>query len=727
MTTTIALSRQSSEIDDSSDGGFQFSHPLFAASATPMRTERFALPDSVAHTSPVVSQRHAEAQALMTPLAQPTYTRFGRRQPLGTRTHSSDGNVADTPAHTTHGTTTKASASVARWKRTGRIGLGPPKRAERQSIDPEDDGLGAGLEAADINKENENPDSMRKSSSSSSSSPPSSGHDLSIRGLANHRSSTSPSYLHRSLQSNRSEATAHSQYSLQSQHAQIPRPTQTIPPARDPLADLMITDVKQAPLQDDRPRIQGRVSSGSVSPTEGSRSPSKDSSFTTDPDLQKSRIAQERTSLPLQIALSPVPEPQVATDQKIELIPLIRSVPSDKAQAASVPVAPVYQDRPPPPKMTLDGPAPTGTRKAKALGRIVMNGREYTRLDQIGKGGSSKVFRVMAPNGRIFALKRVDFEQADQATIQGYKSEIDLLNRMSASSGSDRIIKLYDSEINDAKGRLLMLMEAGEIDLAHMLTKRQNEIPDFNFIRLFWRHMLEAVQAVHDQKIVHSDLKPANFLLVEGSLKLIDFGIAKAIGNDTTNIHRDQQVGTVNYMSPEALSDTGGNNGRMMKLGRASDVWSLGCILYQMVYGRTPFSHLTMIQKIQAIPSGTHRIEFPMKAYPPSTMNDKIRDESSGRTVDGDLLRVMRGCLERDQTQRLTIEQLLADPFLRPEDKTVRTAQEGSVHVNLGQITELLRLAVSQTREKTLQRETIHTSDVENLAKDFFDRLRWAA
>lgn len=54
--------------------------------------------------------------------------------------------------------------------------------------------------------------------------------------------------------------------------------------------------------------------------------------------------------------------------------------------------------------------------------------------------------------------------------------------------------------------------------------------------------MLEAVQVIHEAAIVHSDLKPANFVLVRGSLKLIDFGIAKAIPNDTTNIQRDAQV-----------------------------------------------------------------------------------------------------------------------------------------------------------------------------------------
>jgi serine/threonine protein kinase len=54
--------------------------------------------------------------------------------------------------------------------------------------------------------------------------------------------------------------------------------------------------------------------------------------------------------------------------------------------------------------------------------------------------------------------------------------------------------------------------------------------------------MLQAVHIIHEEKIVHSDLKPANFVLVKGQLKLIDFGIANAIANDTTNIQRDHQA-----------------------------------------------------------------------------------------------------------------------------------------------------------------------------------------
>lgn len=73
---------------------------------------------------------------------------------------------------------------------------------------------------------------------------------------------------------------------------------------------------------------------------------------------------------------------------------------------------------------------------------------------------------------------------------------------------------------------------------------------------------------IHEARIVHSDLKPPNFLVVEGTLKLIDFGIAKAIQSDTTSIARETQVGTINYMSPEAVlgGRTTFNGGAPMKV-----------------------------------------------------------------------------------------------------------------------------------------------------------------
>lgn len=113
--------------------------------------------------------------------------------------------------------------------------------------------------------------------------------------------------------------------------------------------------------------------------------------------------------------------------------------------------------------------------------------------------------------------------------------------------------------------------------------------------------------------VVHSDLKPANFLFVGASLKLIDFGIASSIPSNKTSVMKDVLIGTINYMSPEAIcgcySQEDGQ--QVYKIPLKSDVWSLGCILYAMVYGRTPFQHLpNQIAKTQAISSPNYRIEF---------------------------------------------------------------------------------------------------------------------
>lgn len=263
-------------------------------------------------------------------------------------------------------------------------------------------------------------------------------------------------------------------------------------------------------------------------------------------------------------------------------------------------------------------------------------------------------------------------------------------------------------------------MEMGELDFYKLLHARQNDEGeagahfDPSFVRFYWKELLECIQAVHRRDIVHLDLKPANLLIAQGKLKLIDFGIAGAIETDETcNVHRQHQIGTPNYMSPESLeyAQTEGDD-QHYKVGKPSDIWSLGCMLYQMVYGTTPFNHIkSTMHKWHAILDPNVEI-----SYPETGFGDRVK-------VPRSLIKTMKKCLHRNPSARPTVEQLLdeTDPFLYPGDCQENHLPAGHLPIDEAFMSKLVAAVYEKIRTEDQASDTIITQE---WPKQFMNALR---
>jgi len=269
--------------------------------------------------------------------------------------------------------------------------------------------------------------------------------------------------------------------------------------------------------------------------------------------------------------------------------------------------------------------------------KITINGDDYTILDRLGQGGFSKVYKCRDKTGDIRALKYVDLSIVDANSREGIENEIEHLKNL---RNERNIVQMFNHQIQQNK--LFIVLEYGELDFQKYLHKNKGNI-DNETLRYFWRQMVNAVSIVHSKGIIHRDLKPCNFLVCQGSLKLIDFGIANRISNDITSLTTDM-VGTLNYMSPEQLQETE-DGSKAVKVGKWADSWSLGCILYLMAYGELPFQGFkNNMMKISKIVDPSFEIKFP-------------RHSCLG------LVQILKICLDRNPKSRLLPEDILKSFF----------------------------------------------------------------
>ncbi|KAG0420592.1 putative serine/threonine-protein kinase MPS1 like protein [Dictyocoela roeselum] len=297
----------------------------------------------------------------------------------------------------------------------------------------------------------------------------------------------------------------------------------------------------------------------------------------------------------------------------------------------------------------------------KDLKYITLKDKKLLILRLIGTGGSSKVYQVLY-NNRNYALKKVNM---NHTTL--YRNEIKMLEKL---RGFDGIIEMVDYEVKEDE--ILILMEYGDCDLSSIIPKRgavnncfkngrdddgetDNKFVDsfisdnsknnhqntlsVAYIRSIWEQIILIMKRVYEEKIVHCDLKPQNFIFVKGRIKLIDFGISKMGLSDTTSVVNDNR-GTVNYIAPEMVKNE--------KIRRSVDIWSLGCILYEMVYNRSIFEG-NMLQKITFLQNNRVIV-----------YEDKVGYEN--------LIDVIKMCLRYDPEERVSINELVLENYVYQQE-----------------------------------------------------------
>jgi serine/threonine protein kinase len=240
--------------------------------------------------------------------------------------------------------------------------------------------------------------------------------------------------------------------------------------------------------------------------------------------------------------------------------------------------ADVTQNLPPHPDDEEDKPSLTDflspPQRADEIGRL----GTYRILKILGHGGMGVVYQAEDPAlERLVAIKAM---LPSLATSKAAKARFIREAKAAAAIKHDYIVGIY--QVGEANGAPFLAMEFLEGEPLDVRLDREKKLPVGEVVRI-GRQMAEGLAAAHERDLVHRDIKPANVWL-EGKkarVKILDFGLARSMADQSHLTRTGAVVGTPAYMAPE---QAGGQS-----VDHRCDLFSLGCVLYQMATGEKPF------------------------------------------------------------------------------------------------------------------------------------------
>lgn len=266
----------------------------------------------------------------------------------------------------------------------------------------------------------------------------------------------------------------------------------------------------------------------------------------------------------------------------------------------------------------------------------------YTIDAHLGSGGVATVFRAHDPHGRAVALKMLHPSRVVDEEVRRFHREARALGRLSHPN----VLTVFDTGIADGYPWLAMELVEGT-DLGVLVEKWDVERPPDRFARVerILRGLCAGLQYVHEQGLVHRDLKPGNVLIGrDGVPKIADFGVVKDSRAVTTQLTMaGKLVGTVAFMAPEQITGE--------QVDARADLYALGAVLYVMLTGKRPIEAQSVAGYL-----ARHLTETPR---PPSELDPAVPRK---------LERVCQRLLLKDPGQRYPSAMAVLEALERPED-----------------------------------------------------------